>query len=305
MARRVQVGEGLARLLRPLPNWTVPPGWRPTPLARASLWLHGVGVPLLASAPPWWPWLLGALAANHAVLAVGMRPRSQWAGRTLVRLPGPTDRVALTFDDGPDPAVTPRVLDLLDAHGARASFFCIGQRAAALPALVREIARRGHRVENHTWSHPYGFAAMGPRAMRREVRLAQSALADLAGAPPRWVRAPMGLRSPLLDPVLAGEGLFHASWTRRAYDSTCCDPRQAAARLTRHLAGGDVLMMHDGSTAWSRGGRAVALDALPDVLRAVTAAGLLAVALPAPAEAAASPAPAATPSRASAAGSPA
>ena len=171
----------------------------PTPLARASLWLHGVGVPVLAGLPSWWPWLLGALLANHAVLAAGMHPRSQWAGRTLVRLPGPEGRawsnqVALTFDDGPDPAVTPWVLDLLDAHGARASFFCIGQRAAAHPALVREIARRGHRVENHTWSHPCGFAAMGPRAMQREVRQAQAALTSLAGAAlgarPGWAAKP-------------------------------------------------------------------------------------------------------------------
>ena len=299
---------------RPPPKWRVPPSWDPTPLARASLWLHGVGVPLLAAGLPWWPWLLGALAANHAVLAIGMHPRSQWAGRTLIRLPGPTSQVALTFDDGPDPAVTPRVLDLLDAHGAQASFFCIGQRAAAHPALVRDIARRGHRVENHTWSHPYGFAAMGPRAMRQEVRLAQAALTDMAGAAPRWLRAPVGLRSPLLDPVLAGEGLLHASWTRRAYDSvrgapSVCGtpsvpgtPGRAAARLTRRLAGGDVLLLHDGSSARSADGRAVVLDALPAVLRAIRAQGLQAVALPA---LAASPAPAAMPAPAAAAASPA
>ena len=267
-----------------------------------SLWLHGVGVPSLAAGLPWWPWLLGALAANHAVLALGMHPRSQWAGRTLVRLPGPTSQVVLTFDDGPDPAVTPLVLDLLDAHGAQASFFCIGQRAAAYPALVREIARRGHRVENHTWSHPYGFAAMGPRAMRQEVRLAQATLTGLAGAAPRWLRAPLGLRSPLLDPVLAGEGLLHASWTRRAYDSVRGDPRRAAARLTGRLAGGDVLLLHDGSSARSANGRAVVLDALPAVLRAIRAQDLQAVALPA---LAASPAPTAMPSPAAAAANPA
>ncbi len=269
------------------------------------MWLHGVGVPLLAAQLPWWPWLLGALAANHAVLAVGMQPRSQWAGRTLVRLPGPSSQVALTFDDGPDPAVTPRVLDLLDADGARASFFCIGQRAAAHPALVREIARRGHRVENHTWSHPYGFAAMGPRAMRQEVRLAQAALTSLSGAAPRWMRAPVGLRSPLLDPVLAGEGLLHASWTRRAYDSLRGDPARVAARLTRRLAGGDVLLLHDGFSARSGDGCAVVLDALPAVLRAVRARGLQAVALPAPEDLEASHAPAAAPAPATAAASPA
>jgi peptidoglycan/xylan/chitin deacetylase (PgdA/CDA1 family) len=259
----------------------VPPGWKPTPLARASLWLHGIGVPLLGGlllepGLPWWPWLVGTLAANHAVLAVGMHPLSQLAGRTLVHLPGPTSQVALTFDDGPDPDVTPRVLDLLDDAGAQASFFCIGERAAAHPALVREIARRGHRVENHTWSHPNAFAAMTPLSIRREVRLAQMALTSLAGTPPRWMRAPLGLRSPLLDPVLAGEALLHASWTRRAHDGLCRDPARAAARLTRRLAGGEVL-------------------------RAVRAQGLRAVALPAPEDCAASPAPAGAPAPAAAA----
>ncbi len=260
---------------------------------------------MLGAGLPWWPWLLGALAADHAVLAVGMHPLSQWAGRTLVRLPGPTNRVALTFDDGPDPDVTPRVLDLLDDAGAQASFFCIGERAAAHPALVREIARRGHQVENHTWSHPNAFAAMTPLSIRREVRLAQAALTSLTGTPPRWMRAPMGLRSPLLDPVLAGEGLLHASWTRRAHDGLCRDPARAAARLTRRLAGGDVLLLHDGSCARSGNGHAVVLDALPEVLRAVRAQGLQAVALPAPEDCAASPAPAGAPAPAAAGATPA
>ena len=243
--------------------------------------LHGLTVPMLAALPSDWPWLLGAMAANHAVLAIGMHPRSQWIGRTLVRLPA-SRHVALTFDDGPDPAVTPVVLDMLDAHEARASFFCIGRRAAAHPALVREIVRRGHTVENHTWSHPYRFAAMGPWGMRREVGRTQEALTSLAGAAPRWMRAPGGLRSPLLDPVLALESLHHASWTRRGYDTVDRDAGRVVRRLTDGLAAGDVLLLHDGAAAWSQAGRPTVLDALPAVLRAVSAAGLLAAPLPAP-----------------------
>src|SRR6185295_17618797 len=120
-----------------------------------------------------WPWIAGSVFANHLVLAAAsMAPRSVLLGPNRSRLaPQATARgeLALTFDDGPDPAVTPQVLDLLDQAGARASFFPIGRRAAAHPDLVREIARRGHRVENHTQTHPHLFACFPAPLLQREV----------------------------------------------------------------------------------------------------------------------------------------
>ena len=260
----------------------MPAAWTPTPLVQVSLWAHGFGLPLVAAGAPGWPWLLGGLLLSHTAMAAGLHPRCQWVGPTLTRLPDRT-AVALTFDDGPDPEATPRILDLLDAAGARASFFCIGVRAARHPAVVASITARGHSVENHTWSHPSAFAARGRRAIAAEVTRAQQVLTELAGTPPRWMRAPAGLRSPLLEPVLAEAGLAHASWTRRAFDTRCTDPIAVANRLLRGLAGGDVLMMHDGSSAPMPGGGTVALAALPAVLAAITARGLHAVALSRPA----------------------
>ena len=150
-----------------------------------------------------------------------MHPRGSQLGPNLVRLPGSmAGAVALTFDDGPDPEVTPRVLDLLDRHGANASFFVIGRKAARHGALLREMLRRGHTVENHSHHHRWSFACRGPWALRREVVLAQRAIAEATGVAPRFFRAPMGLRSPLLDPVLAMEGLqlvvLDPAWLRRA-----------------------------------------------------------------------------------------
>ncbi len=258
------------------PSPAVPVHWAPTPLVRASLWVHGVGLPGLIT--PWWPYVAGALLANHAVLAVGLHPRAQWVGPTLIRLP-PGGAVALTFDDGPDPDVTPHVLDILDAHGARASFFCIGSSAAQHPALVRDILRRGHTVANHTWSHPAAFAAYGMGAMRREVGRAQAVLADITGAPPRWMRAPAGLRTPLLEPVLAELDLRHVSWARRAYDSICRHPATVTRRLVRGMRDGDILMLHDGRAARTAAGQPVVLEALPGVLAAIKAAGWRAVPL--------------------------
>ncbi len=260
--------------------------WTPAPTVRASCWLHAAAALGFAAHPPAWPWALGGVAANHAALAVaGLLPRSRLLGPNLVRLPEDARRrgeVALTFDDGPDPDVTPRVLDLLDAHGATASFFLIGRRAARHAPLVREMVRRGHSAENHTHRHRAGFAALPFGAVQREIAAAQDAIADAAaGRAPRFFRPPAGIRSPLLDPALAAAGLLHVSWTRRGFDTVRRDPAALSRRLGRGLAAGDVLLLHDGNAARTRdGGAAVALEALPALLRQIAAAGFRAVSLP-------------------------
>ena len=112
----------------------------------------------------------------------------------MFRLPEACARlgqVALTFDDGPDPRLTQAVLDLLDRRGAKASFFCIGRRAAAHPEIVREIVARGHSVENHSHIHAKAFACYPPAALMRELSRAQQAIAEITGCPPyfsarRW-----------------------------------------------------------------------------------------------------------------------
>jgi peptidoglycan/xylan/chitin deacetylase (PgdA/CDA1 family) len=225
------------------------------------------------------------LLGNHVVLGViGMWPRSRLLGPNLVRLPAAAARrgeVALTFDDGPDPEVTPQVLDLLDNAGAKASFFCLGARAAAHPEIVRDMVRRGHSVENHSQRHPNLFACYGLRALRREIESAQTAIAGITNRPPAFFRAPVGLRSPLLDPVLARTGLRYVSWTRRGYDAVRGDPTGVLRRLTRGLAAGDVLLLHDGSSARTSAGRPVVLQVLPVLLEQLAARGLKAVTLPA------------------------
>lgn len=259
--------------------------WSPAPLIRVSFWWHIAGVLSLIAYPMTWPWVIAALLGNHVVLGViGMWPRSRLLGPNLVRLPAAAARrgeVALTFDDGPDPEVTPQVLDLLDHAGAKASFFCLGARAAAHPEIVRDMVRRGHSVENHSHRHPNTFACYGLRALRREIEAAQKAIAEATGRRPAFFRAPIGLRSPLLDPVLARTGLRYVSWTRRGYDAVRADAAGVLRRLTRGLAAGDVLLLHDGSSARTSGGQPVVLQVLPALLEQVAAQGLKAVTLPA------------------------
>jgi peptidoglycan-N-acetylglucosamine deacetylase len=147
-----------------------------------------------------------------------MCPRSPILGPNLRRLPQSCvsrGEIAVTFDDGPDPIVTARVLDLLDRYGAKASFFCVGSKAASYPEIVQEIVRRGHSVENHSQRHPAAFAAYGIGRLRRETEAAQETLGAICGRAPAFFRAPMGLRNPLLDPVLSRLGIRYVSWTRR------------------------------------------------------------------------------------------
>jgi peptidoglycan-N-acetylglucosamine deacetylase len=266
-----------------LPDANAAPGpWPWPPLIKASAAVH-VGAAALALAPGGWPWAVGALALDHALLTgAGLWPRSHWLGPNLTRLPeAATARreIAITIDDGPDPAVTPAVLDLLDAAGARATFFCIAAQAQAQPMLVREIVRRGHAVQNHSHDHRHHFSLSGPAAFERELVRAQQVLAELSGQTPHCFRAPAGLRNPMLDPVLHRLNLQLVSWTRRGFDTREADPARVLQRLSRGLAAGDILLLHDGHARRTRAGRPVVLDVLPALLQRCKSAGLTPVTL--------------------------
>jgi len=252
--------------------------WRPTPLLTGSMGLHclaGVGA---LFGPEMWPWAIGSVVANHAVLSVfGMWPRSTALGPNITRLPDASTargEVAITFDDGPDPEVTPHVLDRLEERNAHATFFCIAARAARHPNLCREIVSRGHVIENHSRRHRATFPLLGLRGIRAEITEAQAVLERVSGRAPRFFRAPAGLRSPLLDPVLHELGLDLVSWTRRAYDTRRSDPQRVASDLARRLSPGDILLLHDGHCARTAAGRPVVLEALPRLLDAIESANL-------------------------------
>lgn len=247
-----------------------------TPALICTLALHAGGVLVLAVDLSLWPWVAATLAGNHLVLLAGVfLVRGRLLGPNLSRLPAAATaerQVCLTFDDGPHPEITRRVLELLERHQAKASFFCVGQKAQAHPEIVREIARRGHSVENHSHRHPNAFALYGIPLLRREVEAAQAALTAITGRSPQFFRAPAGLRSPLLGFVLARAGLRYVSWTRRGFDTVSRDPARVLARLRSGLAPGDVLLLHDSAPA--------SLAVLPPLLEELAARGLKCVSLP-------------------------
>jgi peptidoglycan-N-acetylglucosamine deacetylase len=267
----------------PLPSSPSSTRWRPSPLVGASLGLHAGAVALLLARPSAWPWALGAVLCDHALLvAAGLTPRSALLGPNWTRLPDTAAarrQLAITIDDGPDPRITPRVLDVLDERGAKATFFCIGERVQRHAELAREMVRRGHSIENHSQRHLNHFSLLGPRALVAEVERAQDTIGITTGQHPLFFRAPAGLRSPFLDPVLSRLGLRLASWTRRGFDTVSARSQVVLGKLTRGLGAGDILLLHDGHAALTGAGVPVILEVLPQLLDAVAAAKLTPVTL--------------------------
>lgn len=252
--------------------------WHSTPLIRASLALHLLALGSVMVVPGHWPWALGVVVANHLVIAAaGLWPRSHWLGPNWSRLPAAStarNEIALTIDDGPDPDVTPQVLDLLERYGVQATFFCIGEQAARYPELCREIVRRGHAVENHSLRHRHYFSLTGPHGLARELQAAQDTLTGISGQRPQFFRAPAGLRNPFLAPALDRLGLKLASWSARGFDTRVSDPERVKGSLLRGLRAGAILLLHDGHAARTAGGTPVVLEVLPSVLESAAAAGL-------------------------------
>jgi peptidoglycan/xylan/chitin deacetylase (PgdA/CDA1 family) len=257
--------------------------WSPPPLLYASAAVHLGAAAAALSRPRVWPWALGAVALNHVALAAaGLWPRSQLLGPNWIRLPaqhGVAAGVAITIDDGPDPAVTPQVLEQLAEHRAHATFFCVGDRVERYADLARDIVSRGHAIENHSQRHRHNFSLLGPGGMRAEISRAQDSILRVTGSRPRFFRAPAGLRNPFLDPVLTRLQLRLASWTRRGFDTVNSNADVVYRRLADSLQDGDILLLHDGNAARSRDGKPVILEVLPRLLDALASKQLRPVTL--------------------------
>jgi peptidoglycan/xylan/chitin deacetylase (PgdA/CDA1 family) len=129
----------------------------------------------------------------------------------------------------------------------KATFFVKGELAERVPEVAREILRRGHSLANHSHTHPSGsFWCSPPRRVAHEIDGCNRAITAIAGAPPRWFRAPVGMKNPAVHPTLARRGMRLIGWTARGFDAVRSDPREILARILPHLRPGAIIVLHQG-----------------------------------------------------------
>jgi peptidoglycan/xylan/chitin deacetylase (PgdA/CDA1 family) len=189
---------------------------------------------------------------------------------------GRPDHVALTFDDGPDPApsATPAFLDLLAGRGVRATFFLLGTMAAKSPRLVAGIVAAGHEVGIHGWEHRY-TVLRSPGAVRDDMRRALDAVTESAGVTPRLYRPPYGVLSAGALAAARALGLTPVLWSCWGREwLPGATPATVAGTLAQHLTGGSCVLLHDSGCASREGATVAALGALPRLLDTCAARGL-------------------------------
>ncbi len=228
-----------------------------------------------------------AAGAGAAAIAVNLAPSVASLGHWLPvrRLPGGwcrwrgplVSKVALTFDDGPSPVTTPRILDRLDELDLGATFFCLGQEAERHPDLIAEITRRGHGVATHGYAHEHHLGR-SPRWIDADLRRSLSVL-ERAGASPRWFRPPYGQAS--LATMLAARRyrLELVLWSAWGREWTAPDVSTVVARVERDLAPGVIVLLHDNDVDSPPGAAEKALDALGPLVAALERRGLRGVSL--------------------------
>ncbi len=237
-------------------------------------WL-GAGLALVGPGP--WT-ILPPILAFAMIAADGIvRPAAPWLLPVVTHGDRRRPAIALTFDDGPDPETTPRLLELLARHGAHATFFLIGSHAEQYPELVRRLAREGHEIGNHTYAHPRLLNLARSHPMQREIERGQQALQALApsAATPSY-RPPVGLKSPWLARVQRRLGLRVVLWSLHARDTGRATAEQVAHRVLTRIGPGDIVVMHDGHDICGRH-RRTAVAALELVLPELDRRGLKAV----------------------------
>ena len=239
--------------------------------------LAAVGVFLalwFGDGPTWWmiAGLIVLLATSLMAWGVFDVNSSLWAP-TLWQVPG-INAVALTFDDGPDPEFTPRVLEILARQQVTATFFVVGERARANPDLLREIDRRGHLIGNHSFSHAWNINFSLHAGLAREIDCCNDVIEAAIGKRPKFYRAPHGFKNPALGDVLAKHAMTCVGWQVRGFDAVRCDADAIANRMVLKARAGGILLLHDGSGLQGTQDRGATLQALPVIIEGLRARGL-------------------------------
>jgi peptidoglycan-N-acetylglucosamine deacetylase len=189
-----------------------------------------------------------ATALTAALAAAGyqtMAPTGQWFGRAFCRAPQPSRQVALTFDDGPNDPYTLELLDVLSRHQVRATFFWIGRYVRQNPLLAAEVAKSGHVIGNHTFTHP--LLTLQPASeIRDEIARCREAIQDAVGEHSNLFRPPWGGRRPGTFGMVRALGLEPVMWNVTGYDWKAPSADFIERKLEPKIRGGEVILLHDG-----------------------------------------------------------
>jgi peptidoglycan/xylan/chitin deacetylase (PgdA/CDA1 family) len=208
---------------------------------------------------------IGASVLGGAVHGAFYR-NSPFFGPALSRVPSDRKKVvALTFDDGPNPEATPRILDTLAEKGVAAAFFVLGSHAERWPDLVLRTAHEGHQLGNHGYFHRK-LQFRSPFYVARDIRLGIRAI-QRAGAPaPRHFRAPHGFRSPWTTPIASSYGERTVGWSLGVWDSDLPGVDEIVRRTLEGVTPGSIVLLHDGDGYNPDGDRLQTADALPRII---------------------------------------
>jgi peptidoglycan-N-acetylglucosamine deacetylase len=213
------------------------------------------------------------VAIAGALTHGALYPNSPIFGRVIAHIRDDEPLVALTFDDGPNPDATPAILDALAAHGAKASFFILGQHAERWPKLVNRIAAEGHCVCNHGYYHRK-LHLKSPSYVRSDLQLGTRAIIDACGVHPAFFRAPHGFRSPWVTFIASRLGQRTVGWSRGVWDSARPGVEVIADRTVRAARPGAILLLHDGDGYDPLGDRMQTARAVPLIVDRIREAGL-------------------------------
>jgi peptidoglycan/xylan/chitin deacetylase (PgdA/CDA1 family) len=232
---------------------------------------------LLGPVPPVVAWT--AFAAYIAIAVTGVLvPQLEMFGEVVSRGDSDGNRVALTFDDGPHPETTPRVLAALEAAGAKATFFVLGAKAERYPDVLRTIVAAGHAIGVHGYEHNRLYAFLPPAAVAADIARASAVVEREVGYKPKWFRPPVGQVSPRTAAGARRAGVPIVVWSVRGLDGIAGrSAEQVAARIERGLTPGAIVLLHD--AAERDDFEPVSIAALPRVLKSAADKGLIAVTL--------------------------